>query len=95
MLDESQKTKLQVPAFKGGHHDGRRTGNNCDRPLNMGMERTIDTPMTHLKCWWPLAKLEGGRHRSSRANHFTGSNTDREAGSVEGKSLAGVTISPH
>jgi hypothetical protein len=30
--------------------------------------------------------------RSSRANHFAGSNTDREAGSVKRKSLAGISL---
>jgi hypothetical protein len=39
----------------------------------------------------PLAKLEDGCYRSLRPNHFAGSNTDREAGSVESISLAGVT----
>ena len=39
----------------------------------------------------PLAKLEDSCYRSSIANHFAGSNADREAGSVNGKSLAGVS----
>jgi hypothetical protein len=67
---------------------------------NMGMEMTIDTPMTTITPFGcignaggqilgsvPLAKLEGGCYRSLRPNHFAGSNTDREAGSVESKSF--------
>jgi hypothetical protein len=40
----------------------------------------------------PLAKVEGGCFRSSRANHFAGSNTDRKAGSVKGKSSADISL---
>jgi len=32
----------------------------------------------------PHVKLEGGCYEPSRANHFTGSNIDREAGRVKG-----------
>jgi hypothetical protein len=43
----------------------------------------------------PPMKLEGGCYRSSRANHLAGNYTDKEAGSVKGKSLAGAVSAPY
>jgi hypothetical protein len=51
----------------------------------------------HLNSWWPYPRVHvsyetgGGCYPSSRANHCAGSDPDREAGSVKGKSLAGMS----